>query len=88
MSTTTRTRRTNQRRGINSKRVFDNTVPSPCLSVCTFDGQPYCRGCYRNADEIRDWMIMSRQQKLYILTQLDIRRKQDFTQTCFESREE
>ncbi|MCY4149246.1 MAG: DUF1289 domain-containing protein [Gammaproteobacteria bacterium] len=77
MSETARVRRRNRRRGSSSSRRYDMTVPSPCLSVCTFDGRPYCKGCYRNADEIRDWMIMSREQKLHVLDQLDARRKQD-----------
>ena len=73
----TRVRRKNRRRGPDSSSSFDTTVPSPCLSVCIFDGRPYCKGCYRNADEIRDWMIMTREQKLHVLEQLDTRRKQD-----------
>ena len=54
--------------------VIDRSVPSPCQAICRFDNQPFCVGCYRNADEIRDWMIMSRQQKLEILEKIAIRK--------------
>lgn len=72
---TTPARRQNRRRNGRTVRKFDTSVPSPCLSVCTFDGEPFCRGCYRNADEIRDWMIMSREQKLAVLEQVAERRR-------------
>ncbi|MXZ80915.1 MAG: DUF1289 domain-containing protein [Gammaproteobacteria bacterium] len=75
MSATPRARRQNRRRSGRTVRRFDTSVPSPCLSVCTFDGEPFCRGCYRNADEIRDWMIMSREQKLAVLEQVAERRR-------------
>jgi len=52
----------------------DTTVPSPCLSVCRFDGAPHCIGCFRNADEIREWMIMTREQKLEVLAKLPERK--------------
>ncbi|MEJ2177994.1 MAG: DUF1289 domain-containing protein [Gammaproteobacteria bacterium] len=67
----TRQRRRRPRRPL----MIDNTVPSPCLSVCRFDGEPYCVGCYRNVDEIREWIIMTREQKLEVLGKLE-RRKQ------------
>ncbi|MGB5707225.1 MAG: DUF1289 domain-containing protein [Arenicellales bacterium] len=56
-------------------RMIDNSVASPCLSVCRFDGEPYCIGCYRNADEIREWIIMTREQKLDVLENLKTRKK-------------
>lgn len=57
-------------------RTIDRTVPSPCVAVCAFDGEPFCRGCLRNADEIRNWMIMDRQEKLVVLENIR-RRKVD-----------
>jgi len=42
----------------------DTTVASPCTGVCTLDSQSICVGCLRSQDEIRDWMIMSREEKL------------------------
>lgn len=67
----TRQRRRRPRRPL----MIDNTVPSPCLSVCRFDGEPYCVGCYRNVDEIREWIIMTREQKLEVLGKLEQRKK-------------
>lgn len=55
--------------------MLDNTVPSPCRSVCRFDGKTFCVGCLRDADEIRDWMIMTREQKLEVLARLPARRR-------------
>lgn len=72
-----------RRRGPRQPRQFDASVPSPCLSVCTFDGEPFCRGCYRNADEIRDWMIMTREQKLAVLEMLDARRAKETGETLW-----
>lgn len=45
----------------------DNTIPSPCNGVCTLDEAQICLGCRRSQDEIRDWMIMDREQKLETL---------------------
>jgi predicted Fe-S protein YdhL (DUF1289 family) len=58
-------------------------VPSPCLSVCRFDGEPFCRGCYRNADEIREWIIMTREQKLTVLEEIARRRKAETGETAW-----
>jgi len=55
--------------------MVDHSVASPCLAVCRFDGEPYCVGCFRNADEIREWMIMTREQKLEVLAKLDQRKQ-------------
>jgi hypothetical protein len=32
-------------------------VPSPCISLCHFDGRTgFCTGCLRTPDEARTWM--------------------------------
>ena len=54
--------------------MVDTSVPSPCVAVCAFDGGHFCQGCYRNQDEIRDWMIMNREQKLAVLEAISARR--------------
>ncbi|MFT5112492.1 MAG: putative Fe-S protein YdhL (DUF1289 family) [Parasphingorhabdus sp.] len=61
-SETRRSRRTNR-----PVRQFDQSVPSPCISICTLSNEGICEGCYRHQDEIRDWMIMSREEKLNCL---------------------
>lgn len=69
------TREGRTRRRSRGRRVIDHSVPSPCISVCTIDdatGQ--CLGCRRTIDEIRDWPILSRDQKLSLLDTLAERR--------------
>ena len=54
---------------------IDHSVPSPCVKVCQFGGTEFCDGCYRNIDEIREWMIMSREQKLLVLDKISVRKQ-------------
>ena len=68
------TTRQKRRRNV-QRKAPDTTVPSPCLSICMMDNaSSYCEGCFRSLDEIRDWMIMDRDEKLAVLAQLDQRR--------------
>jgi predicted Fe-S protein YdhL (DUF1289 family) len=60
---------------------IDHSVPSPCVKVCQFSGTDFCDGCYRNIDEIREWMIMSREQKLLILDEISERKQTPKTST-------
>ena len=56
-------------------RNIDNTIPSPCIKVCQFKkDELVCRGCYRSQDEVRNWMIMSKEDKLASLAQVDVRK--------------
>jgi len=64
-----------RRRRSRRRATIDNTVPSPCVAVCEYDGTGFCKGCFRDADEIREWMIMTREQKLAVLELLDERRE-------------
>lgn len=58
-----RERRAERRRRVRERR-FDTTVPSPCISVCQLDpGTDLCIGCHRHVDEIRDWPIMTAEEK-------------------------
>ena len=61
-----------------SPRTFDNSVASPCVQVCELDDDNICMGCLRSADEIRDWMIMSRQQKLVTMGNVAVRKKREW----------
>jgi len=69
--TDTRTDETNERRRRRERRRarlrqarFDTTVPSPCISVCQIDdATDCCIGCLRSIDEIRDWPIMTAEEK-------------------------
>lgn len=63
------------RRRVRPRRVFDTSVPSPCIAVCQVDpASNLCIGCRRHIDEIRDWPIMTAEQKLAVLAALPARR--------------
>lgn len=65
-----RTRRRNKRRGAPRHRL-DRSIASPCISVCQLDDKSgLCAGCYRDIDEIRDWPIMTAQEKLAVLARV------------------
>lgn len=68
-----------RRRRQRQRRVPDSTVPSPCIAVCQYNQENLCAGCFRTPDEIRDWMIMSREEKLAVWADLKSRR-----QNCFK----
>ncbi len=57
------------------RRVPDTSVPSPCVAICEYNDEALCKGCLRNPDEIRDWIIMDREQKLAVLDAIAERRK-------------
>ncbi len=63
------------RRTRRTRPTLDTSVPSPCLAVCQLDNQSVCVGCHRSQDEIRDWMIATRDEKLAILERVAARRK-------------
>jgi predicted Fe-S protein YdhL (DUF1289 family) len=49
--------------------------PSPCIGVCRIDERSgWCVGCYRNIDEIREWMITPPAERHRILEALKQRR--------------
>ena len=61
-----------------ARRQLDTTIPSPCIGVCQLHSQhAYCIGCYRSQDELRDWMIMSRDEKLQVLDNMAVRKTQE-----------
>jgi len=60
-----------RRRRPRPQRVFDTSVPSPCIAVCQVDPRDdLCIGCRRHIDEIRDWPIMTAEQKRAVLAAL------------------
>lgn len=62
------------RRRTSPRTLLDTTVPSPCIGVCWLDDKTgLCEGCLRSGDEIRDWMLMTREQKLQLLQLLEQR---------------
>jgi predicted Fe-S protein YdhL (DUF1289 family) len=66
-----RRRRREQRR----RMLFDTSVPSPCVSICQMEESTgLCLGCRRTIDEIRDWIIMTAEEKLAVLALIDERK--------------
>jgi len=52
---------------------------SPCISVCLLDQHNICKGCFRSADEIADWLMVSAEQKRQILQRASRRREASAT---------
>ncbi|PKP48239.1 MAG: DUF1289 domain-containing protein [Bacteroidetes bacterium HGW-Bacteroidetes-11] len=46
---------------------------SPCKRVCRLDEEGMCVGCFRNLDEIANWSILSREEKLEVLRKSHLR---------------
>jgi len=47
-------------------------VKSPCIGTCLYDPEESaCMGCNRTPDEIREWFIMTDEQKLKVLKRLE-----------------
>ena len=57
----------------------EKEVESPCVGVCTLDeATGFCLGCYRTADEIKNWWDKTNPEKIAILKQLDARMADSF----------
>lgn len=58
--------------------MFDTSVASPCISVCQIDDQSgLCLGCRRDMDEIRDWPILTAEEKHAVLARIVERREKE-----------
>ena len=53
---------------------IEKNTPSPCVSICALDEDDICVGCYRSADEIRQWRNLSNKDKKQVL---DIARERE-----------
>jgi predicted Fe-S protein YdhL (DUF1289 family) len=63
------------RRRPRQSRNIDHSIASPCIKVCQFNREELvCKGCYRNQNEVRNWMIMSKEEKLHTLAQVQLRK--------------
>ena len=49
-------------------------VKSPCIEVCSLNGEDVCIGCYRTANEIIEWFSAPNERKREILAAIDQRR--------------
>lgn len=60
------------RRRTTARKPLDTSVPSPCIGVCWLNETTgLCEGCLRSGEEIRDWMIMAKDEKLTLLAALE-----------------
>jgi predicted Fe-S protein YdhL (DUF1289 family) len=67
-----RRRRREERR----RTLFDSSVPSPCISVCQVEeATGLCLGCRRTIDEIRDWIILTPEEKRAVLARIAERKE-------------
>jgi hypothetical protein len=65
-----------ERRRAERRRLLAGGPPSPCVSICRIDDVTgLCAGCFRNIDEIRDWMIMPPMERQDVLRRIDERRR-------------
>lgn len=51
---------------------FDNPK-SPCINICQINEEGICIGCKRTLEEISEWSIMSKYEKLEILKDIKSR---------------
>jgi len=48
-------------------------VASPCIKVCALESAgEYCVGCLRTASEMRDWYIMTDEEKKLVLKRISM----------------
>ncbi|WP_338050073.1 DUF1289 domain-containing protein [Rhodovibrio sodomensis] len=66
-------RRAERRRRVR-ERTFDSTVASPCIAICQLGPDDLCVGCLRTMDEIRDWPIMTAEEKRTVLASIETRK--------------
>ena len=64
-----------QRRRAERRMMLASGPPSPCVSVCQMEEETgLCLGCRRTIDEIRDWIILSPEEKRAVLAKIAERR--------------
>jgi hypothetical protein len=51
------------------RNLMDETVESPCISVCRIEGE-LCTGCRRAIGEIVDWSLLTASEKRLVLDEL------------------
>jgi uncharacterized protein len=67
-------RRREERRVLRLRALAEGP-PSPCISLCQIDDTTgLCLGCRRTIDEIRDWIIMPKEEREKLLEALAQRR--------------
>jgi len=51
------------------KRIDWNSIESPCVKICTLENG-VCIGCGRTQNEIREWVILSDEERSVIMQRL------------------
>jgi len=51
---------------------------SPCIGVCQYNEEEFCRGCFRTFSEITEWENMSEDERLEVMKALDERAQSIF----------
>ncbi len=54
------------------RSLMDESVDSPCVSICRIEGE-VCIGCRRSISEIVDWALLTAAEKHAVLEALDAR---------------
>jgi len=52
------------------KRIDWDSIESPCVKICTLENG-VCIGCGRTQDEIREWVILSNEERNIIMKRLE-----------------
>ena len=47
---------------------MERAPSSPCISLCQLNEEAICKGCYRSAEEIRNWVYLDSEQRLAVLS--------------------
>lgn len=50
--------------------LMPELAESPCIGVCTLDDRGWCIGCFRTADEIRQWSELEPAERRSIIAAL------------------
>jgi len=53
-------------------------VSTPCIGVCQYNEEDFCRGCFRTFSEITEWVDMTEDERLRIMKTLDERAQSIF----------
>lgn len=56
--------------------MSEEIVKSPCVLICVLDENDVCEGCYRSAQEITDWSVLSMQERRAVLVNVNDRYRQ------------
>ena len=52
-------------------------IETPCVGICEVGEHGFCKGCFRDPDEIADWRSMEKEERDKIWEELPKRRKEN-----------